>query len=72
MMSRTFEEEECEFDLAHELIRVSTDGYEQRAITVKVLRESSPSSPSRPIELRLIPRRDWGGRGLLGCHLVPL
>jgi 26S proteasome non-ATPase regulatory subunit 9 len=39
---------------------------ENRPITVKVLRRS------QPVQLELTPRRDWGGRGLLGCHLVPL
>jgi 26S proteasome non-ATPase regulatory subunit 9 len=24
------------------------------------------------VRLELTPRRDWGGRGLLGCHLVPV
>lgn len=39
---------------------------ENRAIGVKVLRDGAP------VELLLTPRRDWGGRGLLGCHLIPL
>lgn len=45
---------------------------ENRPIIVKVLRETSASAASRPLELRLTPRRDWGGRGTLGCHLVPV
>ena len=24
------------------------------------------------LELGLVPRRGWGGQGLLGCHLLPL
>ena len=44
--------------------------FSQRPITVKAVR--STSSSSQPLELRLTPSRDWGGRGLLGCHLVPL
>ena len=24
------------------------------------------------LELRLVPRAGWGGRGLLGCYLVPV
>ena len=24
------------------------------------------------VALTLVPRADWGGRGLLGCHLLPL
>ncbi|KAK6432121.1 putative 26S proteasome regulatory subunit [Oleoguttula sp. CCFEE 5521] len=39
---------------------------EGREVVVKVIREG------RVLELKLVPRRDWGGRGLLGCHLVPL
>ncbi|KAK6425567.1 putative 26S proteasome regulatory subunit [Oleoguttula sp. CCFEE 5521] len=39
---------------------------EGREVVVKVIREG------RVVELKLVPRRDWGGRGLLGCHLVPL
>ncbi|KAK3705068.1 putative 26S proteasome regulatory subunit [Vermiconidia calcicola] len=41
---------------------------ENRSIAVKVLRDASANAT----ELTLIPRRNWGGRGLLGCHLVPL
>ncbi|KAF2211763.1 hypothetical protein CERZMDRAFT_112458 [Cercospora zeae-maydis SCOH1-5] len=44
---------------------------ENRTILVKVLREGE-GAISLVHELRLTPRRDWGGRGLLGCHLVPL
>lgn len=43
----------------------------QHTILVKVLRESEGQA-SRSHELQLTPRRDWGGRGLLGCHLLPL
>ncbi|OQO02013.1 hypothetical protein B0A48_12486 [Cryoendolithus antarcticus] len=39
---------------------------EGREVIVKVSREG------RVVELKLVPRRDWGGRGLLGCHLVPV
>jgi len=45
---------------------------ENRAIIVKVLREGSSTAASQPLELQLTPRRDWGGRGLLGCHLLPI
>lgn len=40
--------------------------HENRAVLVKILRESNT------MELSLTPRRDWGGRGLLGCHLLPV
>ena len=41
---------------------------EGRQILVKVLRADSAD----PISMYLTPRRDWGGRGTLGCHLVPI
>ncbi|PPJ61253.1 hypothetical protein CBER1_06731 [Cercospora berteroae] len=44
---------------------------ENRMILVKVLREGEEAI-SQSHEMQLTPRRDWGGRGLLGCHLVPL
>ncbi|KAK2865088.1 hypothetical protein FQN49_003916 [Arthroderma sp. PD_2] len=40
-------------------------------VLVKVVRPRSEEGSSR-LTLRLTPSRDWGGRGLLGCHLVPL
>jgi 26S proteasome non-ATPase regulatory subunit 9 len=39
---------------------------ENHTILVKVLRDG------QMVGLELTPRRDWGGRGLLGCHLVPV
>ncbi|KAK1147574.1 putative 26S proteasome regulatory subunit [Aspergillus melleus] len=44
---------------------------EGRAVPVKVIRKDELGS-SADLTLELTPRRDWGGRGLLGCHLVPL
>ncbi|KAF2735713.1 26S proteasome non-ATPase regulatory subunit 9 [Polyplosphaeria fusca] len=41
-------------------------------MTVKVLRPSTSGGPSEPVQMQLTPRRNWGGRGLLGCHLLPL
>lgn len=38
------------------------------AISVTVLRENS----SEPIQLSLTPRSGWGGRGTLGCHILPI
>ncbi|KAE8379958.1 hypothetical protein BDV26DRAFT_258297 [Aspergillus bertholletiae] len=43
---------------------------EGRTLIVKVLRQNG--SDATELDLELVPRRDWGGRGLLGCHLVPL
>ena len=39
---------------------------------MKVLRDGIGDEASRELQLTLIPRRDWGGRGLLGCHLIPV
>ncbi|KAF2127907.1 26S proteasome non-ATPase-like protein regulatory subunit 9 [Dothidotthia symphoricarpi CBS 119687] len=41
-------------------------------ITVKALRPSTSGGPSVSVQMQLTPRRNWGGRGLLGCHLLPL
>ncbi|CAJ2501693.1 Uu.00g045460.m01.CDS01 [Anthostomella pinea] len=46
-------------------------GNEGQRILVKVSRRTE-SSTSQELQLNLIPRRDWGGRGLLGCHILPL
>ncbi|CAL5874329.1 uncharacterized protein PFLUO_LOCUS8625 [Penicillium psychrofluorescens] len=46
---------------------------EGRPLSVKVVRkDESGSGTTMELDLLLTPRRDWGGRGLLGCHLVPL
>lgn len=44
----------------------------QIPITVKALRPRSSGGPSESVQMQLTPRRNWGGRGLLGCHLLPL
>ncbi|KAL7815402.1 hypothetical protein V8C44DRAFT_348412 [Trichoderma aethiopicum] len=43
----------------------------QRTIFIRV---SRPDGVARRQELRLtlVPRKDWGGRGMLGCHILPL
>ncbi|KAE8553964.1 hypothetical protein EYB25_002502 [Talaromyces marneffei] len=45
---------------------------EGRSLVVKLSRPSESGQGTRELSVSLIPRRDWGGRGLLGCHLVPL
>lgn len=40
-----------------------------RPVRVRVLRGEEEEEE---VELELVPREDWGGRGLLGCHIVPL
>lgn len=41
-------------------------GNEGQTISVNVSRSGEE------IELRLIPQRNWGGRGTLGCHILPI
>jgi 26S proteasome non-ATPase regulatory subunit 9 len=48
------------------------DDTPQRPILVKVLRQGADQAAPELVELRLTPQRDWGGRGLLGCHLLPI
>ncbi|KAJ5206378.1 hypothetical protein N7491_003003 [Penicillium cf. griseofulvum] len=44
-----------------------------RTVSVKVSRKDGTSSDTTTeLDLQLTPRQNWGGRGLLGCHLVPL
>ncbi|OTB06672.1 hypothetical protein M426DRAFT_9450 [Hypoxylon sp. CI-4A] len=46
-------------------------GNESQRILVKVSRRVE-SNRRQELQLNLTPRRDWGGRGLLGCHILPL
>ncbi|KAJ8483474.1 hypothetical protein ONZ51_g4671 [Trametes cubensis] len=39
---------------------------ENQEVVIEVLR-----ADDRRVRLTFIPRRGWGGRGLLGCHIVP-
>jgi 26S proteasome regulatory subunit N4 len=45
-----------------EIVQVS----EGRTIDVVVLRDGGR------VSLKLTPRSGWGGRGMLGCHLLPM
>ncbi|KFZ11921.1 hypothetical protein V501_04497 [Pseudogymnoascus sp. VKM F-4519 (FW-2642)] len=45
-------------------------GNEGRDVLVKVSRGFG--AERQELNLTLVPRKDWGGRGLLGCHIVPL
>jgi len=42
-----------------------------RNIVVKIVRHSTADDTVEELQLQLVPRSDWGGRGLLGCHLLP-
>lgn len=46
-------------------------GNEGRNIFIKVSRASGVAQ-RHELRLTLTPARDWGGRGMLGCHIVPL
>ena len=41
-----------------------------RPISVKVLREDA--NQAQELDLKLTPRQGWGGRGSLGCHILPI
>ena len=41
-----------------------------RPIQVKVSRGGTGAT--QELELRVTPRQNWGGRGTLGCHIVPI
>ena len=46
--------------------------HQGRAVTVKVIRTGETLSEDQELSLSLTPRSGWGGRGLLGCHLLPV
>ncbi|KAI0164880.1 hypothetical protein GGR57DRAFT_215536 [Xylariaceae sp. FL1272] len=46
-------------------------GNEGQRVLVKVSRRGDASA-RQELQLYLTPRRNWGGRGMLGCHILPL
>lgn len=46
-------------------------GNEGQSILVKISRRSD-ATRRQELHLTLTPRKDWGGRGMLGCHILPL
>ena len=47
--------------------------YQGRSVFVKVMRKGEGAGAvEEELSLNLIPRPNWGGMGLLGCHLLPL
>ncbi|KAI1118910.1 hypothetical protein F5Y14DRAFT_398140 [Nemania sp. NC0429] len=46
-------------------------GNEGQRVLVKISRRGD-SSTRQELQLYLVPRRNWGGRGLLGCHILPI
>lgn len=45
---------------------------EGRAIMVKIIRPAAMGGGEQRLEMQLTPQHNWGGRGMLGCHLLPL
>ncbi|PHH70241.1 hypothetical protein CDD80_6153 [Ophiocordyceps camponoti-rufipedis] len=45
---------------------------EGQNISIEVSRPSGAGQRRDELRLTLRPNRDWGGRGLLGCHILPL
>ncbi|KAK0734139.1 hypothetical protein B0T26DRAFT_56231 [Lasiosphaeria miniovina] len=45
-------------------------GNEGQNVLVKILR--STGTHPQELQLTLTPSRNWGGRGLLGCHILPI
>ncbi|KAF2813093.1 26S proteasome non-ATPase regulatory subunit 9 [Mytilinidion resinicola] len=41
-------------------------------IIVKVLRVNISGGRAQEVQMNLTPRKNWGGRGMLGCHLLPV
>lgn len=42
-------------------------------MNIKVSRkDESREGQTKDVTLQIVPRPGWGGRGLLGCHIVPL
>ncbi|KAI0442470.1 hypothetical protein F4803DRAFT_519097 [Xylaria telfairii] len=46
-------------------------GNEGRRVLVKISRRTD-SGTRQELRLYLTPQRNWGGRGLLGCHILPM
>ena len=43
----------------------------QSSLSVMILRQAEDASEPSTLVLQLTPRK-WTGRGLLGCHIVPV
>ncbi|KAI1739341.1 hypothetical protein F4680DRAFT_143956 [Xylaria scruposa] len=46
-------------------------GNEGQRVLVKISRRAD-SGTRQELQLYLTPQRNWGGRGLLGCHILPM
>lgn len=57
----------------HERLKKLSEVVQQnlgRPITVKITRNAD--NDARVLDLHLTPRQGWGGRGALGCHILPI
>ncbi|KAK9370310.1 hypothetical protein V1509DRAFT_617394 [Lipomyces kononenkoae] len=45
---------------------------ENSPIEITVIREIDEAQARAEVNLVLTPRQGWGGRGLIGCHILPL
>lgn len=43
----------------------------QANVFIKVSRQTNVAQ-RQELRLTLTPKRNWGGRGMLGCHILPL
>lgn len=70
-IAETVQRNEDVGEMRVELSRVIADHPLKRPVLVKVLRKGTNGDADEEVQLQLTPRRGWGGRGLLGCHLLP-
>lgn len=45
---------------------------EGRVVVVLLARPAEVGGGEERVSVELVPRHNWGGRGMLGCHLLPL
>jgi len=61
----------CPTEMSEVAELVRSAAAEHAAVELRVLRRNDNSNSSEVLLLRLAPR-PWNGRGLLGCHIVPV
>ena len=54
-----------------DLVAIANFMAAQRKIIVKIVRQRA-TTDTEELEIDLTPRQNWGGRGTLGCHIVPM
>lgn len=53
-------------------VAATVQGSEGRVIVVEVVRPSEVGGGQESVSVRVTPRQNWGGRGMLGCLLLPV